>query len=73
MRRSSSKLRFLLASGPTREPIDPVRYIANRSSGKQGFAVAGALAALGAELEALFDLGYHTKHVDTIFKRVFGE
>ncbi|MFD0848356.1 bifunctional phosphopantothenoylcysteine decarboxylase/phosphopantothenate--cysteine ligase CoaBC [Sphingosinicella xenopeptidilytica] len=40
----------LITAGPTHEPIDPVRYIANRSSGKQGFAIAGALAALGAEV-----------------------
>ena len=40
----------LVTAGPTHEPIDPVRYIANRSSGKQGFAVAGALAALGAKV-----------------------
>lgn len=40
----------LVTAGPTREPIDPVRYIANRSSGKQGFAVAEALAALGARV-----------------------
>ncbi len=41
--------RALVTSGPTHEPIDPVRYLANRSSGKQGHAVAAALAALGAE------------------------
>jgi phosphopantothenoylcysteine decarboxylase / phosphopantothenate---cysteine ligase len=41
--------RALVTSGPTHEPIDPVRYIANRSSGKQGHAVAAALAAMGAE------------------------
>ena len=41
--------RALVTSGPTREPIDPVRYISNRSSGKQGHAIAGALARLGAE------------------------
>ncbi|MBT6094100.1 MAG: bifunctional phosphopantothenoylcysteine decarboxylase/phosphopantothenate--cysteine ligase CoaBC [Rhodospirillaceae bacterium] len=41
--------RALVTSGPTYEPIDPVRYIANRSSGKQGHAIATALAALGAE------------------------
>ena len=41
--------RALVTSGPTHEPIDPVRYIANHSSGKQGHAVAVALAALGAE------------------------
>lgn len=40
----------LVTSGPTHEPIDPVRYIANRSSGKQGHAIAQALAALGAEV-----------------------
>lgn len=38
----------IVTSGPTHEPIDPVRYIANRSSGKQGHAIAAALAKLGA-------------------------
>ena len=42
--------RILVTSGPTHEPIDPVRYIANRSSGAQGTAIAGALAALGADV-----------------------
>ncbi|QBF33587.1 bifunctional phosphopantothenoylcysteine decarboxylase/phosphopantothenate--cysteine ligase CoaBC [Thalassococcus sp. S3] len=42
--------RVLVTSGPTHEPIDPVRYIANRSSGGQGTAVARALAALGADV-----------------------
>ncbi len=42
--------RALVTSGPTHEPIDPVRYIANRSSGKQGHAVAAALAELGAQV-----------------------
>ncbi|WP_171234911.1 bifunctional phosphopantothenoylcysteine decarboxylase/phosphopantothenate--cysteine ligase CoaBC [Ruegeria sp. HKCCA6837] len=42
--------RVLVTSGPTHEPIDPVRYIANRSSGAQGAAVARALAHLGAEV-----------------------
>ena len=42
--------RIVLTSGPTHEPIDPVRYIANRSSGRQGSALAVALAALGAEV-----------------------
>jgi phosphopantothenoylcysteine decarboxylase/phosphopantothenate--cysteine ligase len=41
--------RAIVTSGPTYEPIDPVRFIANRSSGKQGHAIAAALAALGAE------------------------
>ena len=40
----------LITAGPTREPIDPVRYIANRSSGKQGFAIAEAAAAAGARV-----------------------
>jgi phosphopantothenoylcysteine decarboxylase/phosphopantothenate--cysteine ligase len=40
----------IVTAGPTHEPIDPVRVIANRSSGKQGFAVAGALAAAGADV-----------------------
>lgn len=42
--------RALVTSGPTHEAIDPVRYIANRSSGKQGHAIASALAALGADV-----------------------
>ncbi|WP_281300538.1 MULTISPECIES: bifunctional phosphopantothenoylcysteine decarboxylase/phosphopantothenate--cysteine ligase CoaBC [unclassified Iodidimonas] len=45
-----SGLHALVTAGPTHEQIDPVRYIANRSSGKQGFAIAGALAALGARV-----------------------
>ena len=40
----------LVTAGPTHEPIDPVRYIANRSSGKQGFAIAAALARRGARV-----------------------
>jgi len=40
--------RVLVTAGPTHEPIDPVRYIANRSSGKQGYAIAAAAAAAGA-------------------------
>ena len=42
--------RIVVTSGPTHEPIDPVRYIANRSSGAQGTAIARALATLGAEV-----------------------
>ncbi len=42
--------KVLVTAGPTWESIDPVRYIANRSSGKQGFAIAAAAAALGAEV-----------------------
>ena len=40
----------IVTAGPTHEPIDPVRYLANRSSGKQGFAIAQALADLGARV-----------------------
>jgi phosphopantothenoylcysteine decarboxylase/phosphopantothenate--cysteine ligase len=41
---------ILVTAGPTHEPIDPVRYLANRSSGRQGFAIAKALAELGARV-----------------------
>lgn len=41
--------RAVVTAGPTREPIDPVRYISNKSSGKQGYAIAEAMAAAGAE------------------------
>jgi phosphopantothenoylcysteine decarboxylase/phosphopantothenate--cysteine ligase len=64
--------RVLVTSGPTHEPIDPVRYIANRSSGKQGHAIAAAAAAAGADVVlvsgpvALADpLGVRTIHVET--------
>lgn len=42
--------RVLVTAGPTREPLDPVRYLSNRSSGRMGFAVAAAAAAAGAEV-----------------------
>ncbi|HTV70318.1 MAG TPA: bifunctional phosphopantothenoylcysteine decarboxylase/phosphopantothenate--cysteine ligase CoaBC [Rhizobiaceae bacterium] len=42
--------KIIITSGPTHEPIDPVRYIANRSSGKQGHAIAAALVKLGADV-----------------------
>jgi phosphopantothenoylcysteine decarboxylase/phosphopantothenate--cysteine ligase len=42
--------RILITAGPTHEPIDPVRYIANRSSGKQGYAIAAAAQAAGADV-----------------------
>jgi phosphopantothenoylcysteine decarboxylase/phosphopantothenate--cysteine ligase len=45
--------RVLITAGPTHEPIDPVRYIANRSSGKQGFAIAAAARAAGAEVQLI--------------------
>jgi phosphopantothenoylcysteine decarboxylase/phosphopantothenate--cysteine ligase len=43
-------LSVVISAGPTREPIDPVRYISNRSSGKMGFAIAAAAAAAGARV-----------------------
>jgi len=43
-------VRFLVTAGPTREPIDPVRYISNRSSGKMGYAIAHAALAAGHEV-----------------------
>ena len=49
-RRPLAGRRAIVTSGPTHEPIDPVRYIANRSSGRQGHAIAAALARLGADV-----------------------
>jgi phosphopantothenoylcysteine decarboxylase/phosphopantothenate--cysteine ligase len=64
--------RAVVTSGPTREAIDPVRYISNHSSGKQGHAIASALAALGADVTlvsgpvAISDPpGVRTVHVDS--------
>lgn len=64
--------KVLVTAGPTHEPIDPVRYIANRSSGKQGYAIAEALAAMGAEVHlvsgptALSDIqGVHMHRLET--------
>jgi phosphopantothenoylcysteine decarboxylase/phosphopantothenate--cysteine ligase len=42
-------IKALVTAGPTQEPLDPVRFLANRSSGKQGYAIAGALAEAGAD------------------------
>ena len=62
----------LVTSGPTHEPIDPVRYIANRSSGKQGHAIALAAAALGARVTLVSGpvvlpdpKGVDVRHVET--------
>lgn len=46
-----SGVRVLITAGPTREPLDPVRFIGNRSSGKMGFALAGAFQGAGAQVE----------------------
>jgi phosphopantothenoylcysteine decarboxylase/phosphopantothenate--cysteine ligase len=61
----------IVTSGPTHEPIDPVRYIANRSSGRQGHAIAAALAALGADVTLVSGpvtiadpVGVRTLHVE---------
>lgn len=48
--KSLAGLRAIVTAGPTQEAIDPVRYISNRSSGKQGYAIANALAALGTDV-----------------------
>ncbi len=45
--------RAVVTAGPTREPIDPVRYLSNHSSGRQGYAIAQALSDLGAEVELI--------------------
>lgn len=62
----------LVTSGPTHEPIDPVRFIANRSSGRQGHAIAVAAASLGARVTLVSGptkladpAGVHVKHVET--------
>lgn len=64
--------RVLVTSGPTHEPIDPVRYIANRSSGRQGHAIARAAAEAGAHVVLIsgpVDIadpaGVETRHVET--------
>lgn len=64
--------RVIVTSGPTHEPIDPVRYIANRSSGRQGHAIAAALASLGADVRLVSGpvsiadpAGVATIHVET--------
>jgi phosphopantothenoylcysteine decarboxylase/phosphopantothenate--cysteine ligase len=64
--------RVVVTSGPTHEPIDPVRYIANRSSGKQGHAIARAAAEAGAEVALISGPvslpdppGVRTQHVET--------
>ena len=44
----------LVTAGPTREPLDPVRFLSNHSSGRQGYAIAGALAQLGARVTLVF-------------------
>lgn len=53
----------LVTAGPTQEPLDPVRYISNHSSGKMGFAIAEALADLGAEVNLIAGpTNQHTAH-----------
>ena len=64
--------RVLITSGPTHEPIDPVRYIANRSSGRQGHAIAAAFSELGAHVTLVIGPvnvpdppGVATRHVES--------
>jgi phosphopantothenoylcysteine synthetase/decarboxylase len=52
----ANAMRFLITAGPTREPIDPVRYIGNRSSGKMGAALAAAALAQGHEVTLIAGL-----------------
>ncbi|MBX2885915.1 MAG: bifunctional phosphopantothenoylcysteine decarboxylase/phosphopantothenate--cysteine ligase CoaBC [Granulosicoccus sp.] len=61
----------LITAGPTREPIDPVRYLSNRSSGKMGFAVAAAAAELGARVTLIagpvhLDTPNHVRRIDVV-------
>ena len=70
--RQLAGLHVLVTSGPTREPIDPARYISNRSSGKQGHAIAAAAARAGARVtlvsgpvEIADPPGVTTRHVET--------
>ncbi|PWK70743.1 bifunctional phosphopantothenoylcysteine decarboxylase/phosphopantothenate--cysteine ligase CoaBC [Aminobacter sp. AP02] len=70
--RPLSGRKIIVTSGPTHEPIDPVRYIANRSSGKQGHAIAAALARLGADVRLVSGpvtiadpAGVNTVHVES--------
>ena len=71
-RRPLAGRRVVVTSGPTREPIDPVRYLGNRSSGKQGHAIAAAAARAGANVvlvsgpvELRDPVGLKTQHVTT--------
>ena len=69
----------IVTSGPTYEPIDPVRYIANRSSGKQGHAIAAALAAAGAKVTLVTGptrepdpAGVTVRHIETARQMLAG-
>jgi phosphopantothenoylcysteine decarboxylase/phosphopantothenate--cysteine ligase len=71
--------RILITAGPTHEPIDPVRYIANRSSGKQGFAIAAAARAAGADVTLISGpveigdpAGVTVKHVESAREMLHG-
>ncbi len=71
-RRPLAGVRALVTSGPTREPLDPVRFLSNRSSGRQGHAIAEALARAGAEVVLVTGPvclpdppGVRTVHVET--------
>jgi phosphopantothenoylcysteine decarboxylase/phosphopantothenate--cysteine ligase len=71
--------RILITAGPTHEPIDPVRYIANRSSGKQGFAIAAAAQAAGANVTLISGpvelpdpAGVTVKHVESAREMLHG-
>jgi phosphopantothenoylcysteine decarboxylase / phosphopantothenate---cysteine ligase len=62
---------FLVTAGPTHEPIDPVRYIANRSSGKMGYAIAEVLAGVGASVHLVSGpVNLFAKHQNIVVKHV---
>jgi phosphopantothenoylcysteine synthetase/decarboxylase len=66
--RQTDRVTFLITAGPTREPIDPVRYIANRSSGKMGYAIAEAALDVGHDVILIsgpvsLDPPRHTKFI----------
>ena len=55
-------LKILITAGGTREPIDPVRYITNKSSGKQGYALAKAAYMRGADVTLVTSMPDHAPH-----------
>lgn len=65
-----SECRVVITSGPTHEAIDPVRYISNQSSGRQGVAIAESLARLGAEVEFVTGPAKHSSPVGCHITRV---
>src|SRR5205814_7243655 len=69
--RQTDRVTFLITAGPTREPIDPVRYISNRSSGKMGYAIAEAALDVGHDVVLVS--GPVTKNTTASRRSDFGE